>query len=195
MLLQLWVTQDRQHTGDSRRKWHRYPWGLFTWKHRQISQSCIAVGGHCSSAFYSSRPHFISEVVAHFTSQKRHTWSLSPALFVRVWICLLGCEFAHFAHARIRIYGCVSVPSVLPVCRTSRPDIGDHEGAGLVPVFMDTTCEKNRGEIKASKSQSKSKSPRHKHLHRITVTILLCVHFNTISMLPNLNCRGAQSNL
>lgn len=176
MLLQLWVTQDRQHTSDGRRKWHRYPWGLFTWRHRQISQtqdwiwpSCIAVGGHCSSAFYSSRPHFISEVVAHFTSQKRHTWSLSLALFVCVWICLLGCEFAHFAHARIRIYGCVSVLSVLPVCRTSWPDIGDHEGAGLVPVFMDTTCEKNRGEIKASKSRSKSKSPIRIERNRVKV--------------------------
>lgn len=27
----------------------------------------------------------------------------------------------------------------LPVCRSSWPDIGDHEGAGLVPVLMGTT--------------------------------------------------------
>lgn len=30
--------------------------------------------------------------------------------------------------------------SLLPVRRSSWPDIGDHEGAGLVPVLMGTTC-------------------------------------------------------
>lgn len=54
-----------------------------------------------------------------------------------VRMCLFGTCGEH-------IQSLMSVQSVLPVCRTSWPDVGDHQGARLVPVLMDATCERSK---------------------------------------------------
>lgn len=111
MLLPLWVTQNRQHAGDSRRKWHCYPRGLCSWRHRQISPAQDGIWPSCLPP--SLNP---TEAAFHLTNHRRDLW----------------------------LHGCASVLSALPVCRTSRPDVGDHKGAGLVPVLMGTTCKKSK---------------------------------------------------
>lgn len=59
-----------------------------------------------------------------------------------VWMCLFGTCGVH-------IQSLMSVQSVLPVCRTSWPDVGDHQGARLVPVLMDATCERSKKRVQA----------------------------------------------
>lgn len=57
-------------------------------------------------------------------------------------MCLFGTCGEH-------IQSLMSVQSVLPVCRTSWPDVGDHQGARLVPVLMDATCERSKKRVQA----------------------------------------------
>lgn len=59
-----------------------------------------------------------------------------------VRMCLFGTCGEH-------IQSLMSVQSVLPVCRTSWPDVGDHQGARLVPVLMDATCERSKKRVQA----------------------------------------------
>lgn len=54
-----------------------------------------------------------------------------------------------FGTCGVHIQSLMSVQSVLPVCRTSWPDVGDHQGARLVPVLMDATCERSKKRVQA----------------------------------------------
>lgn len=96
MPLQLWVTHNCQHTSDGHRRWHRYPWGLFAWRHKQISHSdwnwpsCAVASfnwreASARRALTFPRHHIFRKSLAFSPPKKT---SMTPLLVLNMCVCM-----------------------------------------------------------------------------------------------------------
>lgn len=53
---------------------------------------------------------------------------------------------------------CGGVARAVPVCRATRPHVGEHQRPGLVPVFMGSPCNQTRRAVSHQRFQSLSES-------------------------------------